>query len=111
MNPSRLIVLAVFLVVWGLSTHGTYAGSGDEPHYLIIAQSIAFDFDLDVENNYAQPGNLIGAGALQPELHARRGRNNIMRPVHDIGLPLLFAPYVRVAYPAAESLAGALPEP
>ncbi|HEY7185607.1 MAG TPA: hypothetical protein VH436_03610, partial [Vicinamibacterales bacterium] len=47
----------------------------------------------------------------QPELHARRGRNNIMRPVHDIGLPLLFAPYVRVAYPAAESLAGALPEP
>lgn len=111
MTPSRVIVLVVFLVVWGLSTHGTYAGSGDEPHYLIVAQSIAFDGDLDVENNYAQPGNLIGAGVLQAELHVRRGRNNVMRPVHDIGLPLMFAPYVRVAYPVAERLAAALPEP
>ena len=111
MKSARVIVVVVFLVVWGLSTHGTYAGSGDEPHYLIIAQSIAFDGDLDVENNYAQPGNLIGAGVLQPDLHARRGRNNIMRPIHDVGLPLIFAPYVRVAYPAAEWLAAALPEP
>jgi DIE2/ALG10 family len=109
-TPSRLIVLVVFLVVWGLSTHGTYAGAGDEPHYLIVSQSIAFDGDLDVENNYAQPGNLIGAGVLQPELHALRGTNNILRPVHDIGLPLVFAPYVRGAYPIAEWLARALPE-
>jgi hypothetical protein len=110
-TPSRVIVLVVFLVVWGLSTHGTYAGSGDEPHYLIIAQSIAFDGDLDVENNYAQESNLIGAGVLQPEQHVRRGRNNVMRPIHDIGLPLIFAPYVRMAYPAAEWLAATLPEP
>jgi hypothetical protein len=110
-TPSRLIVLVVFLAVWGLDTHGTYAGSGDEPHYLIVSQSIAFDGDLDVENNYAQPGNLIGAGVLQPELHVRRGRNNVMRPIHDIGLPLVFAPYVRVAYAVAKWLAATLPEP
>ena len=34
------LLFVVFLVVWGLMTHGTYAGSGDEPHYLIVAQSI-----------------------------------------------------------------------
>jgi hypothetical protein len=104
-----VIVVVVFLVVWGLATHGTYAGSGDEPHYLIIAQSLAFDGDLDVANNYAQPGNLIGAGELQPEAHARPGRDGVLRPVHDIGLPLLFAPYVRVVYPLADIVARSLP--
>lgn len=110
MAPARVIVVVVFLVVWGLITHGTYAGSGDEPHYLIIAQSLAFDGDLDVANNYAQPNNLIGAGGLQPEAHARPGRGDILRPVHDIGLPLLFAPYVRLAYPLAEFAAAHLPQ-
>jgi hypothetical protein len=103
-----VIVVVVFLVVWGLTTHGTYAGSGDEPHYLIIAQSIAFDGDLDLANNYAQPDNLIGAGSLKPELHVRE-QNGMLRPVHDIGLPLLFAPYVRIVYPLAGALARALP--
>ncbi|HKE86908.1 MAG TPA: hypothetical protein VKB50_24295 [Vicinamibacterales bacterium] len=109
MSPRRVLVVVVFLVVWGLITHGTYAGSGDEPHYLIIAQSIAFDGDLDVANNYAQPGNLIGAGGLQPEAHARPGPDGVLRPVHDIGLPLLFAPYVRVVYPLADVVARSLP--
>lgn len=110
MTSSRLIVAVVFLVVWGLITHGTFAGSGDEPHYLMIAQSIAFDGDLDLANNYAQPGNLIGAGRLQPEAHARPGRGGVLRPVHDIGMPLLFAPYVRVAYPLAQAIANVLPD-
>jgi hypothetical protein len=107
---SRLIVAVVFLVVWGLITHGTFAGSGDEPHYLIIAQSIAFDGDLDLANNYAQPGNLIGAGHLQPEAHALPGRGGVLRPVHDVGMPLLFAPYVRIAYPLAQAIANVLPD-
>lgn len=111
MTPPRVIVVVVFLVVWGLITHGTYAGSGDEPHYLMIAQSLAFDGDLDLANNYAQPGNLIGAGGLMPDAHARPGRNGVLRPIHDIGLPLIFVPYVRVTYPLAEAVASRLPEP
>jgi hypothetical protein len=103
-------VLIVFLVVWGLITHGTYAGSGDEPHYLMIAQSLAFDGDVDLANNYGQPGNLIGAGELQIDGHAQPGVGGVLRPVHDIGMPLLFAPYVRLAYPVAETLARVLPE-
>jgi hypothetical protein len=107
---SRLILLIVFLVVWGLITHGTYAGSGDEPHYLMIAQSLAFDGDVDLANNYGQPDNLIGAGGLQTDGHAQPGVGGVLRPVHDIGMPLLFAPYVRLAYPVAETMAGVLPE-
>ena len=33
----RILVVIVVGVVWGLMTHGTFAGSGDEPHYLMIA--------------------------------------------------------------------------
>ena len=103
-------MVIVFLVVWGLITHGTYAGSGDEPHYLMIAQSLAYDGDIDLANNYAQPDNLIGAGGLQIDGHAQPGVGGVLRPVHDIGMPLLFAPYVRLAYPVAETLATILPE-
>jgi hypothetical protein len=106
-RPDRFLVGIVVAVVWGLITHGTFAGSGDEPHYLVIAHSLAFDGDLDVGNNYREAA-LIGGGTLQPEAHARlQGRR--LLPVHDIGMPLLFAPVVRVAYTAAERLGDLLP--
>jgi hypothetical protein len=106
-----LVTAIVFVVVWGLITHGTFAGSGDEPHYLMIAHSIAFDGDVDLANNYAQPGNLVGSGTLRPEAHARPGKDGVLRPVHDVGMPLLFAPYVRLAYPIAEAAGRSIPEP
>jgi hypothetical protein len=106
-HPGRTLVVVVVLVVWGLITHGTFAGSGDEPHYLIIAHSLAFDRDLDLANNY-RDATLITAGALEPESHARM-HGGRLRPVHDIGMPLLFAPAVRLAYPAAEALGRRLP--
>ncbi|HET7219428.1 MAG TPA: hypothetical protein VFJ02_15330 [Vicinamibacterales bacterium] len=97
------------VVLWGLITHGTYAGSGDEPHYLAIAHSIAFDGDVDLANNYGANEPLIGGGQLQPEAHVRAGVDGVARPVHDIGMPLVFAPYVRVAAPVAHALASAIP--
>ena len=98
MNSSRVILFAVvLLVLLGLTTHSTYAGSGDEPHYLAIAHSIAFDLDFDVSNNYGAAEPLIADGQLQPEDHARAGRGGVLRPVHDVGMPLLLAPVVRHA--------------
>jgi hypothetical protein len=102
---------AVFLTIWGLITHGTFAGSGDEPHYLMTAQSIAFDGDLDLANNYAAADSLIAGGTLTPDGHALPGTGGILRPAHDVGLPLVFAPYVRLVYPLAEWLGGAVPAP
>ena len=89
------IALITFLVMFGLITHGHYAASGDAVHYLVIARSVAFDADFDLENNYADPGRLMKDPA---ELHARPGRNGVLRPVHDVGLPVLAAPVVGLAY-------------
>ena len=97
-----LLFACVIVFVWGLNTHGTYAGSGDEPHYQMIAHSLVFDRDVDLSNDYSDPTNLVGAGTLEPGAHAIPGKDGRLRPVHDIGLPVLFAPYFAIAYQIAE---------
>ena len=88
----------IFLVSWGLTTHGKYSATGDEPHYLIVAQSLRADGDLDVANNYARgDSGLFGSSDLQPELHARQSRLGTMLPVHDIGVPIVLLPAFIVA--------------
>jgi hypothetical protein len=107
----RIVQTIVVLVLWGLITHGTYAGSGDEPHYLAIAHSIAFDADLDLADNYGANEPLIAGGSLLPEAHVRAGTNGVTRPVHDVGLAILFAPVVRIAVPLTNLLTRIVPEP
>ena len=97
------IAAIVIAVLWGLITHSTYAGSGDEPHYLAIAHSLGFDGDLDLGSNYGAAEPLIADGALEPEGHVRPDADGVLRPVHDVGLPAVFAPYVRLVRPVAEA--------
>jgi len=109
MGPRKLkTALAVItgLLLFGLITHGHYAASGDAVHYLVASRSVIFDGDLDLANNYADPGRLMQDA---PELHARPGRNGVLRPVHDIGLPVLAAPVVGLAYRLAPQV-DRLPE-
>jgi hypothetical protein len=108
-NPAIQLAVLIVATLWGLISHGTYAGSGDEPHYLVIAHSLAFDRDLDLANNYGANEPLIAGGGLQPEQHIEPGRNGILRPVHDIGLPAVFVPWVIVMRPLAELLVAHVP--
>jgi hypothetical protein len=76
---------------------------GDEPHYLLIAESLRSDGDLDLENNYANGDSAkFGASGLKQELHARRSRTGQLMSVHDIGVPLALLP----PYTIAKVLAG-----
>jgi hypothetical protein len=95
----RLLRIIVLLVLWGLITHSTHAGSGDEPHYLAITHSIAFDRDLNLANNYGPSEPLIAGGGLESAGHVRTLADGVVRPVHDIGMPLLFAPAARLLVP------------
>jgi hypothetical protein len=95
---ARRLGLLVVLVLWGLITHGTYAGTGDEPHYQIMAHSLAFDRDLDLTTDYADLTNRSLGGRFEPGAHILPGKDGRLRPVHDIGMPLLFTPYYALAY-------------
>lgn len=105
----RWLRWALFAVLLGLISHGHYAGSGDAVHYMMIARSLVFDRDLDVGNEYADRGNLVYEGRLEAGAHARPGRGGVLRPVHDVGLPLVAAPYFAAAYWLAEGITDSLP--
>jgi hypothetical protein len=96
-------------VIWGLITHGTYAGTGDEPHYEMITHSLVFDRDLDLTSDYANRNNLALGGHFEGGNHLQPGKNGRLRPVHDIGMPLLFAPYYAVAYMVTGQLVAHVP--
>ncbi len=105
----RLAGLAVFAVLLGVLSKGHFAGAGDAVHYMMIARSLAFDRDLDLANDYDDPHNAIFNGTLRPGAHVRQGAGGILRPVHDVGLPLIAAPAFAAAYVGAD-LAPRLPE-
>ena len=107
-TPAR-VAGVVFLVLWGLITHGTYAGTGDEAHYQIIAHSLAFDRDLDLTTDYSDPTNLALGGHFEGGPHVMPGKDGRSRPVHDIGLPVLFTPYYFAAYKATELITSLVP--
>ena len=101
---SRGVALTMFVFAWTLATHGKYSSSGDEPHYLMITQSIVADHDLDLENNYANnDARLFGRDRLEMGPHAIRDRQGHLESVHDVGLPWLLVP----PYVAAQTLAQA----
>lgn len=104
----RFSVPIVFvLIVWTLTTHGKYSVSGDEPHYLIIAESLLVDRDLDLENNYQNGGaRRFGAGGLAAGPHVERNRHGALWSSHDVGLPALLLP----VYAVATRVATAVPE-
>lgn len=108
MKPPTWLPIVVILFIWGLTTHGKFSNSGDEPHYLVIAESLISDGDLDLANNYEPDQRWFGgADGLTPGPHARRTPSGTLGPVHDVGVPVVVAP----AYAAAAWVARRMPEP
>src|ERR1022692_1268296 len=66
--------------------------SGDEPHYLIIADAVIHDHSVDVRRAYDR--DAVAKRIIGPtdwENHSRTGSTGTFS-VHDIGLPILIAP-------------------
>ncbi len=75
---------------------------GDEPHYLVITQSLLADGDLRIENNHRQRdyGDYF-RGDLPPDFRVR-GRDREIYSIHAPGVSALVAPAFAVGgYPAA----------
>ena len=94
------------MVLLALISRGHFAASGDALHYMVIAQSMVLDSDVDLANDYADASRILSG---DPGEHAQRGRAGILRPVHDVGLPGLAAPPFAMAYWLAERT-DALPD-
>ncbi len=76
---------------------------GDEPHYLIIAQSLLRDGDLQIENNHRQRDyRTYFSGDLRPD-YLRRGTNGQIYSIHAPGLAVLVLPaFALGGYPAVK---------
>ena len=95
--------LAVSLFILGFLLTGLAAArlsgtvlypAGDEPHYLIMAQSLWRDGDLAIENNHLREDYLeyfVGAQDLEPH-YLTRGLDGEIYSVHPVGLPVVLAP-------------------
>jgi hypothetical protein len=82
------LLLAPFAVYYATSLRA----SGDEPHYLLMAQSLWREGDLDLRDNLAREDfREYTPGPVQPHYGAPRADGRPF-PAHSPGLPLLLAP-------------------
>ena len=65
---------------------------GDEPHYLVITQSLLFDRDLKIENNHNRGDYQVYYAGRLPPHYIRRGTNGEIYSIHAPGLSALVAP-------------------
>jgi hypothetical protein len=96
----RRTVFALSLVIY--SGFGVYSArqigvGGDEPHYLIITESLLRDGDLKIENNHRRRDYLpFFQGDLRPD-YFERGSNGEIYSIHAPGLPALVLPAYALA--------------
>jgi hypothetical protein len=97
-----LVLFAAYAATIGLPAFGHSQFAGDEPHYLLAAESIVSDHDLDVRDEYATRAYRD----WYPYLLARRGRLTSGQANEPIaaGFALLIAPAYAIGGPTAVQL-------
>ena len=91
-SAANLLIMAGFFIIAGMRATPT----GDEPHYLIMIQSLLGDGDFDLRNNYEEMNYLEYYPEAIPDPHVTIVGNK-WYPVHGIGLPILAAPFFAAA--------------
>jgi hypothetical protein len=90
------LAFAVYLLVY--LEMRPLGATGDEPHYLITAESIAYDFDLDLRNDYASSDRVlkvVNVFPLGPHAAVYKDSGEL-RPFRGVALPALVAPGIRL---------------
>ncbi len=80
------------LVVAAGRSHVVVGPEGDEPHYLMVAESLLRDGDLDLERDFAAGRYASFHDAPLAPHYRVRGRNGEIYSLHAVGLSLLILP-------------------
>ena len=83
------LVVALLLGTWVSLTQGV---GGDEPHYLVITQSLLGDGDLRIENQHQEEQYRSYFNNVLPMHYLRRGLGGVIYSIHAPGLPALLMP-------------------
>ncbi len=98
-RPSALfffLPLAVYLAILPWSARHRQP-DGDEPFYLLVTHSLAYDFDADLTNNYArQDWRRFMDRPIEPQPGDPRGPHGEQYSRHNELLPLALAPAYRL---------------
>lgn len=97
-----LVLFAAYAATIGLPALGSSQFAGDEPHYLLTAESIVTDRDLDLRDEYAT----LAYRDWYPYLLERHGRltNGQANEPTGAGFALLIAPAYAIGGPLAVQL-------
>jgi uncharacterized membrane protein YeaQ/YmgE (transglycosylase-associated protein family) len=94
--PAPLLIfsasaVAFGAVAWRFTDTPLFPG-GDEPHYLVITQSLLHDGDLKIANNHQREEyRAYFNGPLKPDYLAL-GKDGQIYSIHPVGLPILALP-------------------
>jgi hypothetical protein len=97
-----IVLFAAYAATIGLPAFGSSEFGGDEPHYLLTAESIVTDGDLDLRDEYAARA-YRGWYPYVLERHGRLTNGQANEP-HGAGFPLLIAPAYAIGGPLAVQL-------
>ena len=110
--PRALLAGALLLHILPFAVRPALIG-GDEPHYALMAHSIATDFDLALDDDYdaveegsSAAGRKRSGETLDRHLREANGRRVFS---HPIGLPLLAAPLLAIQQAIAPGSAPDIP--
>jgi len=95
-------VLALAIFAGAYASVRQILPGGDEPHYLVIAESLRRDGDLAIDDNHER-GDYVAffRGELTPD-YLRRGVDHRIYSIHAPGLPVLLLPaYAAFGYGGA----------
>lgn len=97
-----LLLLGVYAATLGLEAFGASEYGGDEPHYLLAAESLVEDGDVNVLDEYAAR-RYADFYPYDLERHGRTAEGRLNEP-HGVGFPLLVAPAYALAGPTGVEL-------
>lgn len=100
-GPARATTLAaigsLMIGLLGAWAANPRVPGGDEPHYLVITQSLLQDGDLQIENNHtARDYAAYFGGTINPDFLVR-GRGSVIYSIHAPGVSALVLPAFAIA--------------